>query len=191
MKKLLMLLVLLSAPTWVGIDSTHTLRTPIQSQPVDYGQGIFWIDSLWNGVYVMPNDTSFTATDTTVILDTLSANVDVEITLNFEYDFLTLTVIDTGTTYTDSCIAEFAAYEFNKVVTGNRPKYTIKETYWNSINFLKDSTWTSGNLVPNNDLRQTYTAFVGNLAKIRLRMTNLEAVNNRVWKFIIQASRKK
>jgi hypothetical protein len=139
----------------------------------------------------MPNDTSFTATDTTVILDTISVNVDVEITLNFEYDFLTITVIDTGTTYTDSCIAEFASYEFGRRVTRGVPEDTIKATYWNSINFLKDSTWTSGNLVPNNDLRQTYTAFVGDLAKIRLRMTNAEAVENRVWKFIIQASRKK
>ena len=191
MKKLIILLALIIVPLISAHDTTGVTHAPIQSQPVDYGQGLFWVDSLWNGVYVMPVDSQFRATDTVIVLDTISVQTSVEITLNFEYDFLTVTVIDTGDTYTDSCVAEFASYEFSKNVTGGYPSYDISTTHWNAINFLKDSTWTSGNLVPNTSSTQTYTAFVGNLATIRFRMTNEEAVLNRVWKFIVQASRKK
>ena len=192
MKKLIILVALLIAPLIsAATDTTGSTKASVSSQPVDWGQGIFWVDSLWNGVYVLPNDSVFTATDTTVVLDTLSAQTTVELTLNFEYDWLTVTIIDTGTTYTDSCVAEFAAYEFGKKNVRGFVQDTIKSTHWNAVNFLRDSTWTNGNFAPNNNLEQTYTAFVGGVAKIRFRMTNAEAVENRIWKFIIQASRKK
>lgn len=172
--------------TFGAIDTTGTTLPAKGNLPSVMGDGTFWVDSLWNGIYVLPNDTIIVGSDTTVVLDTLDAQTSVEILLDFKYDFITLTVSDTGTTYTDSCRLDFASYEFT-----TKTNKIIENTHWNSLNFLRDSTWTNTNLTPNNALIQTYTGFVGNLHKIRLVMLNATIVDNRVWKFILQASRKK
>jgi len=189
MKKIFFTLLLslgLASSILGAIDTTGTTLPAKGNLPSVMGDGTFWVDSLWNGIYVLPNDTIIVGSDTTIVLDTLAAQPSVEILLDFKYDFITITVEDSGTTYTDSCRLDFASYEFT-----TKTNKVIESTHWNSLNFLRDSTWTNGNLAPNNDLIQTYTGFVGNLHKIRLIMLNSEVVNNRVWKFIIQAGRKK
>lgn len=192
MKKLIILVALLIAPLInAATDTTGTSSTKGVSQSIPWGQGVIWADSLWEASWLVPNDTTIAGSDTTIVLDTISARLTFEIPLDYEYDWMTLTAIDTGATYTDSSVVEFAAYEFGKKNVRGFPQDTISTTHWNTANFLRDSTWTNVTTIAGADLETSYTAFVGGLAKIRVRIINAEAVENRVWKFIVQLSRKK
>ena len=192
MKKLILFL-LFSTPLIMGfpIDTTGTTITPADASPVMSGNNAIYVDSLWNGVYVLTVDSQFTTTDTTVILDTMSAHASATIPLNYDYDWATLTVIDTGTTYTDSCSVNFLAYDYTKTVTRRSPEYTKNNSFASQVNFMRDSTWANTNLVPDNNSVHSYTLFVGGLDALYISMDNAVTVDNRIWKYILQLTRKK
>lgn len=194
MKRLILLFCLLPVLLFGAIDTTGTTTTPPPINPINFGQGVIYNDSLWNGVYVLPNDTSITGSDTTVVLDTLSAKASVIIPLGFEYEWAVITVIDTGTTYTDSCSISFLAYTFNQDNSRRVPRDTIASSIEQVIPFFRDTSWTNVSntaFPPDNSSVHSYQLAVGGLAAIKIEMNNAEIVNNKIWEFILQLSRKK
>lgn len=177
MRNLIIALIFLGIGHTFAIDTTGVSRTPKQSQPIIRGQGLFWSDSLWNGKYVLPVDSQFYAADTIVVLDTLTAQASATLNVNFDYDWLTITAQDSGTTYDDSCIVEF------KTPNGT----------WQPVQFMRDSSWTNtnGRFIVDDASVKSYKIFIGDYEVIRVRMLNAELVENRVWRFWAQASHKR
>lgn len=177
MKSLIVALIFLGMGYALAIDTTGVSRAPIQSQPVDRGQGLSWVDSLWNGVYVLPVDSQFRSADTLVVLDTLTAQASATLNLNFDYDWMNITVQDSGDTYDDSCIVE----------------YKNAGSDWQPVQFMRDSSWTNvnGRFLIDDSSVKSYSIFVGLYEQIRVRMLNATLVDNRVFRFWAQASRKK
>lgn len=163
------------------------------AQEFNRGSGIWLSDSLWNDIYVRDTVVTIsTATeDTTYWIDTIAAQTYVEIPLSYDYDWATITAIDSGDTYTDSCIVEFGAFKYELDETKRVKTFIPIDTVWQRVHFMRDSSWTNTNLIPDNSSTKSYTLFVGNYEVIRVRMTNTEAVENRIWRFLFQASRKK
>lgn len=114
-----------------------------------------------------------------------------EIPLNWDYEWLTLTVQDTGTTYDDSLIVEYGTPLIALDVT--RPYTTYKDTgtIWQRPQFMRDSSWTNTNLVVDDNSVHSYQIYVGSYSVIRIRMTNVQVVANRKAFFKGTASRKK
>lgn len=162
MKRLFLILMLFS-----GLCSAQNF--------FERGQGMWISDSLWNDIYVSGTDTT-------------AAQSSVEISLNFDYDWAVITAIDSGTTYTDSCIVEYGSPTFARNSSG---KIVPTDTTWQTVQFMRDSSWTNTNLIPDNASVKSYRMFVGDYEVIRMRMTNAVAVENRIWKFQLQASRKR
>jgi hypothetical protein len=170
MKKLLAILIL--SMSLIGIVNAQKY--------FDRGTGFFISDSLYQDYAGITTSDSTDASD--------------EISLNFDYDWLTITALDTGTTYTDSCIVEYAMYSVG-YDTVYRPTttYIVTGTIWQPVQFMRDSSWTNTNgyfLIDNSSIK-SYKLFVGDYEKIRIRMLNSTIVAGRVWKYWIQASRKK
>jgi len=176
MKKLILFLMILS-----GISLAQT-------NFFDRGSGFWMVDSLWNSKYIPDTVFAISGSDTLgSLIDTLSAQTTVEIPLNYNYDWLSITAIDTGTTYTDSCIVEYGVPSFSRIAG----KLTPTDTIWQRVQFMRDSSWTNTNLIPDNASVRSYQIYVGDYEVIRVRMTNAVLVNNRIWKFYAQASKKK
>ena len=147
-------------------------------------------DSLWNDIYVPDTVFAISGTDTLgSMIDTSEAQTVVIIPLGGEYDWLTLTAIDTGTTYDDSIMVEYSNYK----VALTSGKMAVIDTVWQPVQFIRDSSWTniSGALLVDDNSTKSFQIFVGDYESIRVRMINATAVENRVWRFIAQANRKK
>jgi hypothetical protein len=83
---------------------------------------------------------------------------------------------DTGATYDDSIMVEFS---------------DPAETAWYPVQYIKDSTFTNIALPLVDDASQrAFMVYVSPYYKIRIRMTNVQAIDNRVFYFTIQAARK-
>jgi len=161
--KLLLILIALFA---INIYSQETVTA---------NSTLSWTDSLWTGVWI----------DTVGVDDTTAAQATSELRLNGQYDWMTITAVDTGTTYDDSCSIEAGIY-----VVAN---YAITDTVWQKVQFMRDSSWTNTNgsfLVDDNSVK-SYTVFVGNYDLIRVKMNNVELIDNRVFWFYALLSRKK
>lgn len=163
------------------------------AQEFNRGSGIWLSDSLWNGIYV--RDTVITYTngdpvDTLYWIDTLAAQTYVEIPLGYNYEWATITAIDTGTTYDDSCVVEFGTFKYELDETKRVKTYVPTDTLWQKVHFMRDSSWTNTNLIVDDNSTKSYTLFVGNFEVIRVRMLNVAIVNNRIWKFLFQANKK-
>ncbi len=115
-----------------------------------------------------------------------------EINLGFGFGFLTITAIDTGTTYTDSVVVEYAMPGFAQSLTSGNLTYNQVDstTIWQRVQFMRDSSWTNTNLIPDNNSTKSYQVFVGSYEKIRLRMTNAQLVAGRVWRYRVSATKK-
>lgn len=135
---------------------------------INYGEmfdyGIFVNDSLHNQWI-----------DTVGVDDTTAAVTYKTLTLKYQYDFITVTLKDTGTTYDDSIAVEFTNPD---------------ETAWYPV-AVRDSVDTvrAQPLVDDNS-QHAYTFYAGSYYKIRIRLLNATAVNNRVFYFTLQAARK-
>lgn len=154
------------------------LTTSIFAQKYyEVGNGFFVNDSLYQ-------DYPGISTDSTNITD--------EISLGFGFEWLTITAIDTGTTYTDSVTVEYAMPGFSVSYSRGVPIYNQVDstTIWQKVQFMRDSAWTNTNLIPDNGSVKSYTVFVKGYYKIRLRMTNATLVAGRVWKYRISAVKK-
>lgn len=113
-----------------------------------------------------------------------------ELEVNGQFDYMNITAIDTGTTYTDSCVVEYAVYRLNQSSTVP-PKVAVYDTIWQKVQFMRDSSWTNTNLIPDNASVKSYQVFIGDYDLIRVRMTNVQVVSNRVFKFYAILSRKR
>jgi hypothetical protein len=135
---------------------------------INYGEmfdyGIFVNDSLHN-----------TWIDTVGVDDTTAAVTSKELTLKYQYDFITVTLTDTGATYDDSIMVEFTNPD---------------QTAWYPVT-IKDSTGAVKIQPLVDDASQhSYLFDAGTYYKIRVRLINATAVTNRVFYFTLQASRK-
>ena len=140
----------------------------------DTGTGEYLSDSLWNNYLV----------DTVGVDDTLfTPKTSVMIPLDFSYDFGNITAIDTGSSYTDTAVVQYAIFDRNK--TG------MIDTIWQPLQFMRDSSWTNTNLIPTAASVKSYSFFVGDKSLIRVYMTNVEAIINRIFYFKMQLSKKK
>ena len=117
------------------------------------------------------------------------------IPLNYEYDWLNITVIDTGATYTDSLVAEYPTHSYT-LKSGTTRRWEISDTTWADVQFMKDSTWGDVDVMANSDAISGYRIFVGDYLEVRIRMTNVEVIDSiavadrSVW-YKAQAVRKK
>ena len=147
----------------------------------DANGGYYWSDSLWNAIYV----------DTVGVDDTTAASTTSELSLNFQYDWMHITAIDTGATYDDSVVVEYGTKIYipdtNRIGNAN----IVSDTLWQKVNFMRDSSWTNVNIMVNDNAYTTYAVYVGNYDLIRVRMVNATAVENRIWKFYAILSRKR
>ena len=142
----------------------------------EVGSGFFINDSLYQDYA--------SVTDSTDSIDVIQ--------LGFGFDFLTITAIDTGTTYTDSVVVEYAMPGFAQSLTSRNLTYNQVDstTIWQKVQFMRDSSWTNTNLIPDNNSTKSYMVFVGNYEKVRVRMTNEQLVAGRVWKYRVSANKK-
>jgi len=191
MKKLILFILLLCTPIFAGvaIDTSGSTITRPESQSFDKGTGILWTDSLWNGVYVLPVDSQFYATDTIVVLDTLTAHTSVMIPLDFEYDFGNITCIDTSTTI-DTVRLEYAVFDYG-LKSGTTRRFEATDTTWQLLPYVRDSSWANTGLTPDGESIHSYSFWVGDQSLIRVYMANAVIVNNGVFKFKLQISKKK
>lgn len=177
MRKLLIALMLL---TGVSFAQNYLERA----------NGFVVYDSLWNGIYVPDTVFAISGTDTLgSMIDTSAAQTTVEIPLDYNFEWLNLTAIDSGTTYDDSIKVEYPIYTV-KLVLG---KMAVTDTIWQPVQFIRDSSWTniSGALLVDDNSTKSFQIYVGDYPSIRVRMVNATLVDNRVWRFLAQASRKK
>lgn len=148
------------------------LLVPAYSQTemlINYGEmfdyGIFVNDSLHN-IWI----------DTAGVDDTTAAVTSKELTLKYQYDFLTISLRDTGTTYDDSIMVEFTNPD---------------QTAWYPVQFIRDSTYSNVTQpLVDDDSQHSYLVYAGSYYKIRIRLINTVAVNNRVFYFTLQAAKK-
>lgn len=148
----------------------------------DVNGGIFWSDSLWNSIYV---DTSATPDDTT------AAQTTSMLKTNFQYEWLTITCVDTGASYDDS-IKVYGGFsqwipDTNRIGDINM----VSDTIWHILPFLRDSSWTNINLLVDDNAVKTYTGSISNTEFIKVELANSEAVENRIFKFYAILSRKR
>lgn len=185
MKKLLILFLLLTGIGYSATDTTgtvkyvyrQTLSPTVSTEHFNVrsfadGNGFWFYDSLWTGDYILPNDTTFSGSDTIVILDTLYARTSVIIPLNFNYDWLQVAVYDTGTTYDDSLKIERGIIRYSGRVA--------IDTVWHGLNF-RDSTNTdiTTNIPVDDDAHHLYTIWDAVMGLYKITITNVEAVINR------------
>lgn len=98
------------------------------------------------------------------------------LTLKYRYDFMTITMKDTGTTYDDSIKVEYT-----------NPGSDV----WYPVHFIRDSTYSNiTQPIVDDNSQHSYLVYVGAYWRIRIRLANAVAVNNRVFWFKLQASRK-
>ena len=154
------------------------------------GEGLFWADSLWgvNDTLVVI-DSTFGA-DTVVVIDSIVGHNSSKIALGQAYEWMILTVIDTGATYTDSARILFPTYKLVKKASIDGQTYPLSVT-WRPIPFIRDSVWAVSRLIPSGGLVQTYQVYVANCDSIQIVLDNVESVTNRVWWFQAVFSRKK
>ena len=149
---------------------------------VTENQGFYWSDSLWNDIYV---DTSATPDDT------IAVNTTSEYDVNFMYEWITITINDTGSTITDSLYLEGANYVLAADTNSRNVKYMKGDAVWLKIPFLRDSTWTNVDVMAKANRYHSYTAHIGGFESIRVRLGNVTATENRISKFMAVLSRKK
>jgi len=142
----------------------------------DVGSGFFINDSLYQDYA--------SVTDSTDSIDVIN--------LGFGFEWLTITAIDTGATYTDSIVVEYSMPGFAQSLTSRNLTYNQVDstTIWQKVQFMRDSSWTNTNLIPDNNSTKSYQVFVGSYNKIRLRMTNEAIVEGRVWRYRVSAVKK-
>jgi len=131
--------------------------------------GTYWADSLYQD-YPAVTD----STDSLAVLR-----------LNFLYDWMNITVVDTGTTYDDSCMVEYGVY----ALTGQ----IVTDTIWQPVQFMRDSSWTNingGRFLVDDASTHSYKINIGDYDIIRVRMLNAEIVAGRVWWFYATLSKK-
>jgi hypothetical protein len=155
----------------------------INAQTIINTEGSFyWADSLWNDILV---DTSATPDDTT------AASLTSEKRLNFGFEWMYVTAIDTGATYTDSIAVEYGTIVPTPDTINAGVAYMAGDTLWNAVQFMRDSTWTNVNSIVGANAHSTYAVYVGGYDLIRFRIKNATTVEDRVWKFRAILSRKK
>jgi hypothetical protein len=138
---------------------------------MEMGRGYAYSDSLYQDLSGV--------SDTTFIMS-----------LGFQYDWLTITMVDTGSTYTDSLVAEHSSYTVSLKSSVTTRVFEIADTVWSDVAFMKDSTWSDVDVMANAGAVTSYTIFVGDCDKVRIRMINVEAVSDRVCYFKAMLSRK-
>lgn len=148
----------------------------------DINGGYYWSDSLFNDIYV---DTSATPDDTT------AAVTESVLDIKFNYEWMTITCVDTGATYDDSVKVEIGTKTYVKASGGTSQGYVVDDTLWNIAAFVRDSTWTNLNILVDDNNQKSYTVFVGDAELIRVSLINAVLVENLVFKFYAVLTRKR
>jgi len=152
------------------------LASTIFAQKYELNGGYYWADSLYQDY---PSVTDSTVTER--ILEPA-----------FNYEWVNITLSDTGTTYDDTIYVDkgFKVLVPDTNVIGNVAMES--DTLWYPLQFLRDSTWTNVTqpLVDDNSIR-TFTGFIGDAELLRIRLANVTIVAGRVFKFYAILSRKR
>jgi hypothetical protein len=143
--------------------------------------GYFWSDSLWNGIWV----------DTVGVDDTTAAHASAILDVGFNYDWMTITCIDTGETFDDSVRVYIGTIIYTPASGGTSQKPAKSDTLWNVASFLRDSTWTNLNTLVDDASQHTYTVFVGDARLVKVSLDNLTLTKDRVFWFYATLSKKK
>jgi len=139
------------------------------------------IYNLGNGILV--SDTLYQTSAT--VSDTLEY-----IPLNYDYEWLNITVSDTGSSLTDSLVVEYPTHNYT-LKSGTTRRWEISDTTWSSVHFMRDSTWTNVNVMAKSNGTASYKIHVGDYLGVRIRMTNVQVVANRACWYKAQSVRKK
>ena len=103
------------------------------------------------------------------------------VVLDYEYEWMNITVIDTGATFTDSLVVEYPSHNYT-LKSGTTRRWQISDTTWNAVHLLLDSTGTNKNTMIKANGTASYRIDVRSYREVRIRMINVEVVANRsVW----------
>lgn len=141
----------------------------------DIPNGYFWSDSLYQ--------------DCAGITDSTKATSILDIGMN--YDWMTITCVDTGATYDDSVTVDLGVILYEPASGGTAQNAVVSDTLWNILPYMKDSTWSDITILVDDNAQKTYTAAVGFARLVRVNLINVNIVANRVFKFYATFSRKK
>ena len=158
---------------------------------LEKGGVLFWADSLWgaNDTLIV-TDSIFRTADTVVVVDSIAGHTSSVLELNGQFDWMNITAIDTGTTYDDSCVVQYGILKIWK--DASTPYAVVRyDTLWQRVQFMRDSSWTNTNFIVDGNSTKSYRVFVGDYDLIRVYMSNVQAVNNRLFRFYATLSRKK
>lgn len=136
------------------------------------GNGFSFNDSVWTQIYVPDTTFSYQA-DTTWAIDTSAARASLVIPLQYTYEWIMIAVQDTGATYDDTLVVESGLIRF----TGETNDPTYSDTTWHNIP-VKDSTWAEVNILVDDNSVHAYLIWYPLFDMIRIRKTNVEAVEN-------------
>jgi len=177
MKQLLTALIFI---LFIGVnfaqDSSYQTRDDLNV--FNLTTGTYWSDSLYNALYVT---TDTTASD----IDTLWEKTSSEFFTNLLYDWMNITIQDTGATYDDTLVVQYGIPRVKNNV--------VIDTIWQPVQFMRDSSWTNingGRFLVDDASVHSYNVWIGNYSLIRILMTNVEVRNNRVARFWAILSKK-
>ena len=138
-----------------------------------FGQTEFLLKDLGNGNAYANDSLYYVYVDTSATPDdTLSAVVSKYFVNKGVYEWMYITMTDTGSTFTDTIS-----------IRGKAP-YTSK---WNDVEFIRDSTWTNTQPVPDNASIHSYSVWIKNLYGVGIFLTNGSTLDtNHVHYFDIQ-----
>lgn len=167
------------------------LTMSVTAQIVDNSGGVSWSDSLWNDIYVPDTTYSISGTDTTIIIDTSAAQTYSVFNTDYSYEWMTIVMTDTGTVQTDTVVVEYGIIGYIPNPTPKTSKYIASDTTWHYVNFMRDSSWTNINKMIKANGSIGCMISVSSYQLIRVRLTNANAVENRVCWFDAVLSKKR
>lgn len=139
--------------------------------------GYFWADSLYQDYLGV---SSADSTKVTSILD-----------IGMNYDWMTITCIDTGAYIDDSVTVDLGVITYTPASGGTAQNAVVYDTLWNALPYLRDSTWTNVTILVDDNAQKTYTGYVGNARLVRVNLINTVTTVSNVFRFYATFSRKK
>ena len=118
-------------------------------------------------------------------LISLSDTIDY-IPLNYAYEWLNITAIDTGSVQTDTIVVEYPTHNYTRKTSSGRSRWEISDTTWTAVHFMRDSTWTNVNIIAAAASVTSYKIHVADYKEVRIRMANTVTVASKNWWFKAQ-----
>lgn len=149
--------------------------------------GAFWVDSLFNSIYVDTLLAGGTDDDTTAARltgDTLYTKLD--------FEWINFTIVDTTSAFSDSTISIVLEEIYPTAFTsGSRASATVTSWAWRKVNFARDSSWTNVSTFGIIATYTSYSAYIGACWGLRFRLANGVIVENYVNWIYATLSRKR